>query len=57
MSTVPFERGEVKKYLDGCIRFWRQKREESGIDIGQFIASCYIDAYQSVIYLYVMLTS
>lgn len=42
-TTVEFTEKEVKKYLDDCIRFWRDKRKE-----GNKMAMYYVDAFQSV---------
>jgi len=42
-EVIPFDRGEIKAYLDRCIAFWRDKRKE-----GEWMATFYIDAFQSV---------
>jgi len=42
-KILPFEKEDVKTYLDDCIKYWRL-RESKGITIAQY----YIDAYQSV---------
>lgn len=42
-ETIPFKKGEVKKYLDKCIRNWRKEHNE-----GNRIALFYVDAFQSV---------
>lgn len=42
--TIPFTKEEVKKYLDKCIRFWRERRDVEK----DVLASYYVDAYQSV---------
>ena len=44
-DVVPFTEKEVKKYLDTCIVFWRQKRD-NGEEVR--MAENYIDAYQSM---------
>ncbi len=58
MKQIPFKEIAVKDYLDSAIKIWRQRREESikGSVTGKvpngeeeaLIASCYVDAYQSV---------
>lgn len=49
MSTVPFNKKDVKEYLDDCIRYWRKKKEvaEEGTP-EKLMAVCYVDSYQSV---------
>jgi hypothetical protein len=42
-NVVHFSEAEVKKYLDGCIRYWRKKKAD-----GSSIAIYYIDAFQSM---------
>lgn len=42
--AIPFTEEEVKKYLDNCIRFWRERRNAEK----DKLAGYYIDAYQSV---------
>ncbi len=37
---------EILIYLDGCIRYWRKKKEEVTGD--EVICACYVDAFQSV---------
>ncbi len=37
-------RKKIKKYLDNCIIFWRNKRDKENSKIALY----YIDAYQSV---------
>lgn len=44
MERIGFTEKEVKKYLDGCIRYWRKWRDKGGSKT----ASYYIDAFQSV---------
>lgn len=39
---------EFLSYLDRAIRIWRQKKEEAIAVCDKQIASCYIDAFQSV---------
>jgi hypothetical protein len=41
-NNVPFEKEDVKNYLDRCIIHWRAKQEA-----GDKIAEYYIDAFQS----------
>lgn len=57
MSTIPFTEKDVKEYLDDCIIYWRRNKKnlKNNMDDGFWamdknilIASCYIDAYQSV---------
>lgn len=60
-ETIEFTEEAIKKYLDKCIASWREKRD---IEVKQrqgqnspfpnmqstseLIASCYVDAFQSV---------
>jgi hypothetical protein len=43
MNTVPFNKKDVKAYLDRCIVHWRKKCET-----GDKMAEQYIDAFQSM---------
>jgi len=44
LKVIPFNKTDIKAYLDRCIRHWRKRRDE-----GDFVqAPCYIDAFQSV---------
>jgi hypothetical protein len=47
MSTVPFTEKDIKSYLDECIVFWRDKRDNS-VDTEHTMAVCYVDAFQSM---------
>jgi len=50
-EVVKFDPENVKRYLDWAIEKWRQKREEAANAENHelvLIASCYIDAFQSV---------
>lgn len=50
-EIVIFEKKYVKEYLDDMIEYWRNKRDEAhnvSDDQDKLIASCYVDAYQSV---------
>ncbi len=42
-ETVPFDKDEIKAYLDRCIVFWRERRQQ-----GDAVAKYYIDTFQSV---------
>lgn len=46
---IGFTKREVKEYLDGCIRYWRNQRDNASErrDI-KVMATYYIDAFQSV---------
>lgn len=44
MANIPFEKSEVKAYLDRCIVHWRNKRDKEN----DKQANYYIDAFQSV---------
>ena len=46
-NTVPFEKEEIKGYLDRCIRKWRKIKADKELD-SVAMAECYIDAFQSV---------
>lgn len=52
-DRVPFTEKDIKLYLDGCIKLWREKRDyTNGLGIKEVeereLAPFYIDAYQSV---------
>ena len=48
-ATVPFVESSVEAYLDHAIRRWREIRvDAAAMDRSGLIASCYVDAYQSV---------
>ena len=48
-NIIPFQKKEVQDYLDRCIKYWRNQKEQSEDDtIFDVVSSCYIDAYQSV---------
>lgn len=42
-ETIPFEEVAVKRYLDTCIRYWREQ-----VRIDPDFAGYYVDAYQTV---------
>lgn len=46
-KTVPFNKNDIKSYLDRCIDKWREVRD-SETDSRQLLAVHYIDAFQSV---------
>ncbi len=48
IDTVPFDKENVKKYLDDCIRLWRKSKKNAASGEDELMAMCYIDAYQSV---------
>ena len=54
MSTLPFTEEDIKAYLDDAIRNWRERKIKADDPFTPFsgddklIASCYIDAFQSV---------
>jgi len=39
---------EIKKYLDNSITNWRRSKENADDQEDMLVASCYVDAYQSV---------
>ncbi len=39
---------ELQEYLDEAIRSWRKNKSKAKTDEDILIASCYIDAFQSV---------
>lgn len=41
--TIPFNKEDVKKYLDECIKYWRKEHLNN-----KEMARYYIDAFQSV---------
>jgi len=41
-------RKEIKEYLDNAIRSWRGRKDASKEEEKILIASCYVDAFQSV---------
>jgi hypothetical protein len=41
-------RKEIKEYLDNAIRSWRGRKDASKEEEEILIASCYVDAFQSV---------
>lgn len=47
-KTLRFKEEDVKEYLDSCIKYWRKRKEEALIHSEALVASCYIDAFQSV---------
>ena len=54
-DTIPFLSDQVKLYLDNCIDYWRQKRDEPLAKplnihelVNRIIAICNIDCFQSV---------
>ena len=50
-NIVPLTEEYVKNYLDVVIRLWRKKKikaEKNDDSISILMASCYVDAYQSV---------
>ncbi len=47
-KTIPFEKEAVKKYLDSCIKLWREKKKEASDAEDRLMAACYVDAFQSV---------
>lgn len=52
MATVDFTKVDVLEYIDKCIDYWRDKKEnvtfKKGESVTETMCSCYIDAYQSV---------
>ena len=51
MSQIPFDEDNVKQYLDSAIKLWRinlQNAKEFKNTEEELVASCYIDAYQSM---------
>ncbi len=42
-KTIPFNKTDIKGYLDRCIIYWKTKQ-----DFGDNDAKCYIDAFQCV---------
>lgn len=42
--NILMSRIKIKKYLDNCIMFWRNKRDNENSKIAKY----YIDAYQSM---------
>ncbi len=50
MATVPFNEADVKNYLDRNIKYWRKEREQTVTEVNDYVAACYIDAYQSMRY-------
>ncbi|KKL99448.1 hypothetical protein LCGC14_1814310 [marine sediment metagenome] len=48
METIPFIKKDIKDYLDNAIKHWRIKKENVMEGQERLIASCYIDAFQSV---------
>lgn len=50
-KTVPFTEEAVKEYVDDCIRWWRDKREQHKLERDNERAyddDLYIDCFQSV---------
>lgn len=50
-DIIPFEKEAVRDYLDTAIRNWRERRthsEQQNMKEMDLIASCYVDAFQSV---------
>lgn len=47
---IPFTKTAVKAHLDELIRFWRKRQKEADGEMcaDASIASCYVDAYQTV---------
>jgi len=46
-NLVPFTKEGVRDYLDGCIRFWRGRRDKKNKDEESEHAIFYVDAFQS----------
>lgn len=46
--VIKINNEELKQYLDGSIKYWRVKRKEAKDQDSLLIATCYIDAFQSV---------
>ena len=46
--TVAFTPEAIKEYLDVAIGRWREAKKNSHTKAAETMASCYIDAYQSV---------
>ena len=44
MDKIPFTEKDVKEYLDECIKYWREIRDNNK----STMANHYIDAFQSV---------
>ena len=53
-NIVPLTEKDIKEYLDNAIRKWRKTRDDKSMsptsseEMESVIASCYIDAFQSV---------
>ena len=45
---IEFIKENVEFYLDTCIRKWRTEKNQTITEESKLIASCYIDAYQSI---------
>lgn len=51
MSSDTITKDGLRSYLDEAIRAWRRKKAEAVVkedDEAMLIASCYVDAFQSV---------
>lgn len=48
MDTVPFTQEAVKAHIDGCIVYWRQKRDQAESSEDRLVAECNVDTYQSM---------
>ncbi len=47
-TVVPFEEDKIKAYLDKAIIHWREYYKDALGEQEELIASCYVDAFQSV---------
>lgn len=41
-------REDIKKYIDECIFYWRDKRNTANDGVSIWTAICYVDAFQSI---------
>lgn len=48
METIPFIEKDIKEYLDKAIKHWKIEKIYAMEGQERLIASCYIDAFQSV---------
>jgi len=48
--VVNFSKEDVKAYLCFAVEKWREKKKQAKTEEEKLIASCYIDAFLSVLY-------